>query len=382
MTSPLPELINHVVTGSAVHDLVLDGSKIGWWRERVEAWSRGERIAPVTMDVAWTRQCNASCVFCYATLQANEGGHITKKHAFEFLDDAADIGVRGISLISDGESTVVPWYVESIEHAAKLGIKIGIGTNGVRLKRPLLERILPHISYLRFNFSAGERKRYSEIMGLKGRDYDQVVDNVRDAMDIVRRDNLQVSVNLQMVTMPEFHDQIIPLTKLAKELRPHYLIFKHTADDILGRLGVDYTKYDALTDTFREAESYSDETFRVVVKWARLADEGKRDYKKCMGPPFQLQMSGSGLIAPCGFLFNERYRAFHCGNITEQRFKDIWKSDRYWEVVDYLASDEFNPQQRCGPNCLQTQTNSWLYKYSRGEVSFPTEKPPAHLEFL
>jgi MoaA/NifB/PqqE/SkfB family radical SAM enzyme len=382
VTSSVPEFINHVVTGSAVHDLVLDGSKIGWWRDRVEAWSRGERIAPVTMDVAWTRKCNAACVFCYATMQANEGGEITKKHAFEFLEDAAEIGVKGISLISDGESTVVPWYAESIEYAARLGIKIGIGTNGVRLKRPLLERILPHLSYLRFNFSAGDQKRYSEIMGLQARDYHQVVQNVRDAMDIVNRDGLQCSVNMQMVTMPEFHDQIMPLARLAKELRPNYLIYKHCADDIKGQLGVDYKKYDALYDTFHEAEAMSDDTFRVVVKWARLADEGKRDYKKCFGPPFQLQMSGSGLIAPCGFLFNERYKAYHCGNIVETRFKDIWQSDRYWDVINYLASDEFNPQQRCGPNCLQTMTNSWLYKYSNGEVSFPTKPAPAHLEFL
>ena len=35
MTSPLPEFINHVATGSPVGDIneyVLDGTKIGWWR--------------------------------------------------------------------------------------------------------------------------------------------------------------------------------------------------------------------------------------------------------------------------------------------------------------------------------------------------------------
>src|SRR5208282_1118502 len=117
-----------------------------------------------------------------------------------FLEDAAEIGVKGISLISDGESTVVPWYEESIEHAGRLGIKIGIGTNGVRLKKKVLEKILPHISYLRFNFSAGELQRYKEIMGLKERDYWQVIQNVKDAMEIVRRDNLNCNINMQMVT--------------------------------------------------------------------------------------------------------------------------------------------------------------------------------------
>ena len=385
MTTSVPEFLEQVVTGNAaLYDLELDGSKVKWWRDRVEAWDRGEKIAPVTMDVAWTRKCNAACSFCYAQMQASDGAEITEKHAYEFLEDAAEIGVKGVSLISDGESTVVPFYERSIEFAGKLGLQLGIGTNGVRLKKRVLERILPHLSYLRFNFSAGDLDRYKQIMGLKERDYWQVIQNVKDAMEIKRRDKLPVTINLQMVTMPEFHDQILPLARLAQQLRPDYLIYKHCADNADGTLGVDYRQYDKLFPIFREAEGLGDEEFRVVVKWSRLADEGKRDYSRCFGPPFITQMSGNGLIAPCGFLFNEKYKAFHIGNITKQRFRDIFASDRYWEVMRYLASEFFNPQKRCGPNCLQTNTNSWLFKYKNGEVSFPPlgESPPPHLGFL
>ena len=261
------------MTGSPIiSELELDGTKVMWWRDRIEKWRRGEKFAPVTMDVAWTRQCQAACSFCYAQMQANDDGKITKAQAFQFLEDAAEIGVKGVSLISDGESTVVPWDEESIEYAARYGIKVGVGTNGVRLKRRVLERILPHLSYLRFNFSAGDLSRYKEIMGLKERDYHQVIQNVKDAMEIVRRDNLPCTVNLQMVTQPDMHDQILPLARLAKELRPHYLIYKHCADNVDGYLGIDYRKYDALFDTFKEAEAMSDDGFRVVVKWSRLAD--------------------------------------------------------------------------------------------------------------
>jgi MoaA/NifB/PqqE/SkfB family radical SAM enzyme len=377
----MPDLVEHIVTGSPA--LQLDGTKIGWYRDRVEAWARGERIAPITVDAAWTRQCNAACVFCAAQTQASDGGgKITKQNAFDFLTDCAEIGVKGVSLISDGESTVVPWYEESIEHGAKLGLAIGVGTNGVRLKKPVLERILPHIAYLRFNFSAGDRARYSEIMGLKGRDYDQVIENVRDAIAIKRRDNLPLNINLQMVTMPEFHDQILPLARLAKELRPDYLIYKHCADSKDGMIGVDYRKYDALYDTFKEAEAMAEPGFQVVVKWSRLKDEGKRDYQRCYGPPFIMQLSGNGLVAPCGQLFQEKYRKFHIGNITRERFRDIFVSDRYWEVMRYLASDQFDAQRNCGPNCLQTLTNSWLDKFQKGMVGFNDAPAPAQMEFL
>lgn len=385
MTSPMPELLNQVVTGSPVGDvykLQLDGTKISWYKNRVEAWKRGEKIAPITIDAAWTRQCNAACSFCAAQFQASDSlGRITKQNALDFLTDAAEIGVKGVSLISDGESTVVPWYEESIVWGHKVGLQIGLGTNGVRLKRGVLENILPHIAYLRFNISGGEKKRYSEIMGLKGRDYDQVVQNIRDAVEIKRRDNLPLNINMQMVTTPDMKDQIIPLAKLAAEIRPDYLIYKHCADDRDGFLGIDYTRYNELYDTFKEAESYADNEFRVVVKWSRIRDDGKRDYDRCYGTPFLLQMSGNGTIAPCGQLFQERYRKFHIGSIVTHRFKDIWASDRYWEVIKYLASDEFTAQN-CGPNCVQTNTNSWLDKFMKGTVAFSESEPPAQMEFL
>lgn len=380
MTSPMPELVEQVVTGSPA--LQLDGTKIGWYRDRVEAWARGERIAPITIDAAWSRQCNAACSFCAAQFQASDAvGKITKQNALDFLSDAAEIGVRGVSLISDGESTVVPWYEDSIVWGHKVGLQIGVGTNGVRLKRPVLEKILPHIAYLRFNISGGERKRYSEIMGLKGRDFDQVVQNIKDAIEIQKRDNLPLNINLQMVTTPDMKDQILPLIRLAKELRPNYVIFKHCADDRDGFLGVDYKRYSELYDTFKEAESMADADFQVVVKWSRLKDEGKRDYERCHGFPFLIQLSGNGTLAPCGQLFQERYRKFHIGTIVTDRFRDLWASDRYWEIAAYLSSEAFNSQQ-CGINCVQTNTNSWLDKYTKGLVDFNTGPEPAQMEFL
>src|SRR6266568_2586268 len=178
MTSPMPELVNVVVGKSPVYDLQLDGTKIPFYRDRVEAWARGEKIAPITMDVAWTRKCNAACNFCAAQTQASDyGGVITKQNALDYLDDAAEIGVKGISLISDGESTVVPWFDETIEYAGKLGIQMGISSNGVRLKKAVLERIMPYLSYMRFNFSGGDKHRWAQIMGLQQKYFDVVVQN-------------------------------------------------------------------------------------------------------------------------------------------------------------------------------------------------------------
>lgn len=366
--------------------LIIDGTKIGWWKERVLAWQRGERVAPITMDIAWTRRCNAACDFCAAKTQASASPSldIPREKAFEFLADAAELGVKGISLISDGESTLVDYYADSIEEAGRLGIKVGLGTNGIAFDRPLLERILPHVTYLRFNFSAGERERYAQIMGVKPALYDKVMENIRIAMDIVRRDGLATNVNMNLVCDPKDSDQLLPFAKIARELGVHYAVIKHCATDDDGVLNVNYEHYNSLEPLMKECESLSapDGSFRVVAKWNRIGEAAKRHYTKCHGPQFILQMSGNGLIAPCGPYFNEKYKAFHIGNIMRTRFKEIFYSERYWEVMRYLGSDHFDPSKRCPPNCLQHLTNDWLFKFNDGRVTFPIATVPPHPEFV
>ena len=51
---------------------VLDGHKLAWHKDRVDAWLRGERIAPITIDCALTRACTYRCTYCYGMLQAND----------------------------------------------------------------------------------------------------------------------------------------------------------------------------------------------------------------------------------------------------------------------------------------------------------------------
>lgn len=365
-------------------ELILDGTKVMYHMDRIKAWERGERIAPITVDLALTRSCNYGCHFCYAMLQENERFTMNQKIVDDFLADAAEIGVRGISLVGDGESSISPLYAPCIVQGSKLGISMATATNGFVITKRRAEQILPHLTYLRVNFSAGEPKRYAEIMGVKEEWFERVCQNIRDMVAIKRRDGLKVTIGMQMVVMPQYADQILPLARLAKQLRPDYLVLKHCSDNEDGDLGVDYSGYARIEDTLREAETYSDEEYKVVVKWSKIQSNGQRSYQRCFGPPFFLQLSGTGLVTTCSQFFNERYKKYHLGNICEQRFKDIWASDHYWEVMNYLASPEFNAQNMCGTLCLQHKVNEALDAHVRGLVRLerPAGVDPAHVNFI
>ena len=58
--------------------------------------------------MALTRACIYSYHFCYICSK-NDRKKITKEVIYNFLEDCAEIGVKGISFVSDGESTISPF---------------------------------------------------------------------------------------------------------------------------------------------------------------------------------------------------------------------------------------------------------------------------------
>lgn len=366
-------------------NLILDGHKLTWHRERLEAWLAGERIVPITIDCALTRRCTYNCVYCYSKLQLHDEQKMTRDVIFRFLDDAAEIGVKAISFVSDGESTCSPYLEDAVIRGKLNGLDVALGTNGFLLKMDRLEEILPALTYLRFNFSAGEPESYAEVMGTGVDAYDRVVEIIRECVRIKRGKRLSVTLGLQMVLLPEYYGQIIPLAKLGRELGVDYTVIKHCSDDEFHTLGVDYSKYYSMEETLKEAENYSTGDYLVKAKWSKIMSGGERKYSRCYGAPFMPQFSGSGLVAPCGMLFNRRYKEkFHIGNIIDTSFKKIWKSDRYWEVMRYLSSDKFDARTDCACLCLQHKINEYLWDLKQGNIPLtePTGTPPEHINFI
>ncbi|MCG2660030.1 MAG: radical SAM protein [Kiritimatiellae bacterium] len=367
------------------NNLILDGHKLLWHRDRLEKWLAGERIAPITIDCALTRACSYRCVYCYGRLQDNQGYNLSRDVVLRFLDDAAQIGVRGISFVSDGESAHSPHVYEAIVHGKNNGIDMAMGTNGYPLKDDCLEEILPALTYLRFNISAGTPEQYAYIHGVKADAFYKVRTTIETCVSIKKSKKLNVTIGLQMVLLPQFKNDIMPLARLGKDLGVDYLVIKHCSDDETGALGVEYDKYNALIDVLKQAETLSTESYLVKVKWSKILSGGKRTYAKCYAAPFMLQMSGSGLVAPCGFLFNDKYKErFHIGNIAEQSFKDIWKSERYWEVMNAIISDKFDTRYDCGTLCLQHKVNEFLWDLKAGRVQPAQNVGPAprHVNFI
>jgi MoaA/NifB/PqqE/SkfB family radical SAM enzyme len=368
--------------------LLLDSHKVSYHYDRVDAWENEEKIAPVTVDMALTRSCGAMCSFCYAMMQEpQERPAIKVKEALNLLDDFAEIGVRAVSLISDGESTLSKAYVPFIQHAAKLGIDVGNATNAWEWEPEKIEQVLPHLTWVRFTVAAGKPESYAKIM-YKGPEHTEVFDramsHIKYAVDLKKRNNLKCTLGIQMVLMPEFKDEIIDFSQLALDLGVDYGVIKHCSDDEFGTLGVDYEKYESMYGLLQEAEEMSNDDTKIIVKWEKIKDKGKPSYKRFYGPQFLLQISGSGLVAPSGMFFNARYSKLHMGNFTEERFIDIFRSDRYSRIMDYLASPDFDAQTMMGTLPIQHYVSVALDNHVKDiqRIEPANDENPLHVNFL
>ena len=369
-------------------ELILDSHKLSFHMDRIKAWENGDKIAPVTVDMALTRACGSMCKFCYATMQESQKRFgIKERHALNLLDDFAEIGVKGVSLVSDGESTLSKSYATFIEHASSIGIDTGNATNGWEFGPEKSERVLPHLSWLRFTVAAGTPERYADIM-YKGPEHTEVFDkairNIKYAVEFKKKHNLSVTLGIQMVLMPEFKDEIIPFAQLGVDLGVDYAVIKHCSDDENNTLGIDYSQYESMYNLIEAAENLSNDVTQVIAKWNKLKDKGKSSYKRFYGPPFLLQISGSGLVAPSGMFFQATHSKLHIGNFTTDRFRDIYNSDKYWNAMDYLASPNFDAQTMMGTLPIQHYISTALDNHIKGikEIVPASEKDPLHVNFL
>ena len=195
--------------------------------------------------MALTQKCSYACTFCYAGLQQNPSSPVPWKVYEQFIDDCVEIGhkpgegVKAISLVSDGESTENPDFYKFIDKCYDVGIDIASGTNGIKLQDDKLPEIVEKLTYLRININAAEPEAYAQIMGTSIKNYHKVLEIVKKLVRIKKEKKSNITIGLQMVLMPEYADQVIPLAKIGRDLGVDYTVIKHCSDDEKGRLGVD-----------------------------------------------------------------------------------------------------------------------------------------------
>jgi MoaA/NifB/PqqE/SkfB family radical SAM enzyme len=363
---------------NALDKYKMDSNKMLWHLENVAKWQKGENVAPIHIDMGLSKGCNQHCVFCYGMFQGNEFKkgyeiHFSGEPLFNFLRDAAELGVKSIGFIGEGEPLVNPDVYKAVRVAKDSGIDVAMATNGEMLDHSEALGILERLTYLRFNVSAGTERGYRRIHKVAEGVFEKVLDNVSKCVELKKQHKLDVTIGLQMVLMPQNIDEVVPLAKLGVKLGVDYLVVKHCSDSPDRTLNIDHTKYLEHISVFKEAESYSNENYDVIIKWSKLTNEGSKCYDKCQAVPFfMMRVTCDGKLFPCAQFFDHRADEFMIADLTKERFKEAMFGARYHEVVRNIQA--LNVHKECMTNCKENSINEFLWLI--------TNNKPRHINFV
>ncbi|MEO5365747.1 MAG: radical SAM protein [Magnetococcus sp. WYHC-3] len=358
----------------------LDGHKMMYHLDRIAQWQRGERFAPIHIDMGLTKFCNTACLYCYAVIQNMTKGQMIQRDALlAYIRDCGRLGVKSIGFIGDGEPTLNPAVYDAAVLAREVGVETSMATNGLLLDMDRAEDLLRSMTWIRFNLSAGTPEGFRRVHQSKAENFPLLVEKIRALVAIRQRIGSRCTLGLQMVLIPECFDEVMAEARLALDLGVDYFVIKQCSDSEYRELGIDYSEYQRVLGTLKEAEALSTPQTLIKAKWDKiqvvgaetpLYKDGYRKYDQCYGTPFLVQISGNGDVYPCGPFFNKK--RFHIGNLHDGNFHDLVMSERYW-AVHRDVSEAVDVHKDCAIGCRQDYINKFLWDL---------RNPPEHVNFV
>lgn len=352
-------------------NFLMDSHKLYWHLDRVNDWLQAKRIAPLYLDMGITQTCNVQCSYCYYAVPEHRTNAIIETDALiSFLKEAAEIGVKAIGFLGDGEPMMHPGVYDAVAAGKGAGLDMALATNGVLMKEERLDELLASLTWIRFNISAGTPSTYANVMGVDEKIFHRVVENIRRCVAIKRAGNLPVVIGIQMVLIPDCFEDVVPFAAMGRDLGVDYAVVKQCAERTDNDQAPTMDDYERNKHLLEQAESLSSDKYDVIIKWKKISNDGVKHYDHCYGCEFLPQISGNGDVYCCGAWFGNP--DFLIGNINYDSFKEIVFSDRYAEVMQRVKST-VNVHCDCGTNCRQNEINEFLWKLKH---------PPEHVNFI
>ncbi len=334
-----------------------DGHKLGLHPERVARWQKGEGMAvPLHAEIGITDMCNHRCKFCTLDWITHGSKSIDSSILDKTLVDMKSLGIKSIYLAGEGEPTLHKEFVQIVNGIKNMGMSVAVSTNGSRFTNEVAENCLKSISWIRFSVDSTIPSVYNDIHGVKSDGtLEQVLDNIKYAVDIKREQNLGVDIGAQCIFttqtmhgLPQFIATMRDLGVDNVQIKPcHNHPNSKWESDMMG----------CYKDMQTLVEGMGTDDFEVIFRSVGMERlQSARTYQRCHGFDFYVLVNANGDVVPCNVFYDKPQ--FIYGNIYDETFYDIWIGRRRVRIINEVEGSCF---KYCGEyRCRLDVMNRYL----------------------
>jgi radical SAM protein with 4Fe4S-binding SPASM domain len=299
-----------------------------------------QKFVPLIMSWNVTRQCNMKCSHCYINATDKKlVNELNTEEAKQLMDQIYQVS-RPLLVLSGGEPLLRPDIYELINYGAKIGLKMGLGSNGSLIDEATAKKLRDAgITTVSISLDSSIPEQHDEFRGVAGA-WEKAV----EACKALRRNNVLVQVNTTLTQ--QNYNQIDDIMTLAENIgvENFHLFFLVPTGRGVKIDDISPQKYeDMITTTFAKVHKH-----RLNVRpscapqFMRIASGMGLDMRQwirgCIAGLYYCRIYPNGDVTPCPYL------PIKLGNIREKSFSDIWFNSDMFKALR-------NPDQlkgKCG----------------------------------
>lgn len=325
------------------------------------------RIRPYHTAIGLISTCNHACRWCYIDF-AKSNIVMDPEVLLDALRQARRLwDLKAVTIIGLGEPTLHPEFVQVVDTIKRMGIEIGLFTNGSRLSGEIAECLMD-ATFVRVSLDAATPETHELCHG--SRDFSRIVQNISDFVSLRRSRGARFpTIGIQFAASHLNVHEIIAACELASGLGVDYLAFKpvyknennpHHPENRL-----------PLEDTVRmlkETRKYETDTFRIYGKLNQFSDvlgDFARPYARCLAHSVSPYIEEDGSVVCCGNLYPRSI----IGNIHHNRLEEIWYGELHKKLIDNIDLSQ------CVKGCKYHRLNILLDQMFNPD-------PNLHLNFI
>lgn len=345
--------------------------------DEVLKWKRNEYFPPVYVEFNPTDKCQQRCHYCYTEYL----GHTKLTFDSDFLvrvfRQMGEAGVKSVQIQGTGEPLLNKATPDAIVAGKEAGLSIALASNGVLLRPEVAERLLPCLEWVRISDVEPTAELYAKSHVVPERQWYSVIENLNAMVELRNRNQLSTIIGATLVLFPYNAPHVVEAVKMVRDIGVDFMHVK-PAQQSLHNPEHNWPRdtHNAFREGLEEAKTLGTPDFRVSVRYDDQFDLQEKDggfvknFKHCWGLEFEAMIDADGGVYPC--LQFWRDPEFCYGNLKEQSFDEIWRSDRRRQVRDKIFY-EYDFVNLCRCVCKQSHVSEELQHLV---------DPPMHVNFL